>query len=147
MILSRRLSFHTPGLLGRKEPSVIVKLRSKRLSGLFTEVWERLPAADQALLSSRTRLIVDDPVLLPKNQRAILGAVMVVSVRKSITLVYLSPRKLPRQSDSFVRGVIANLLAQIFCGHPDQDSTEFESEANERVRGWGFPGSTDRIGD
>jgi len=139
--------------LGWKEPSVIVKLRSKRLAGLFEEVWERLPAADQALLSSRTRLIVDDPVLLPKNQRTILGAVIVVSVRKSITLVYLSPRKLPRQPDSFVQCVIANLLAHVFCGHlcyvlsTHSDSIPFESEANERVRAWGFPGSTDRIGD
>jgi len=131
---------------------MVIKLRSKRLAQLFAEVWEHLPEADQALLSKRTRLIVDNPDCLPKGQISVWGAAFSVQVRKSILIVYLSPRKLPCQSNQFVRYVIAHELAHIFCGHLDQlffspltDSTleayqeKFESETDEQVRRWGFP--------
>jgi hypothetical protein len=131
---------------------MVIKLRSKRLAQLFTEVWDRLPEADRALLSERTRLVVDNPNVLPKGQRPAWGAAMGIAVRKSISIIYLSPRKLPRQADDFVRYVIAHELGHIFCGHTDQlllsplndaaheESQErFEKEANEQVSLWGFP--------
>jgi len=130
---------------------VKIKLRSKRLARLFTDVWERLPEADRALLSDRTRLVIDDPIFLPKEnlrQVPVWGAVISVGVRKSITIVYLSQRKLPRQSDDFVRYVIAHELGHVFCGHTgelfssssdDLTHEAFESEADERARVWGWP--------
>jgi len=131
---------------------MVIKLRSKRLAQLFGEVWECLPEADRALLAHKTRLVVDAPVFLPKENLSVWGAAVGIGVRKSIAIVYLSPRKLPRQSDDFVRYVMAHELAHIFCGHLDQlflppltDSTleanqeKFESEADERVSAWGLP--------
>ena len=131
---------------------MVIKLRSKRLAHLFAEVWERLPEKDQTLLSNRARLVLDNPNFLPKGQRPVWGAAMGIGVKKSIAIVYLSPRKLPRQSDNFVRYVIAHELAHIFCEHVDQlffsaltdstckeDQAAFEVEANEQVRRWGFP--------
>ena len=129
-----------------------INLRSKRLAQLFTEVWEHLPAADRVLLSERTKQVVDNPNFLPRGQIPTWGAAISIRVRKSIAIVYLSPRKLPRQSDDFVRYVIAHELAHIFCRHTEQlflsplnDSTTeksqkgFESRADEQVRVWGFP--------
>ena len=129
-----------------------ISLRSKRLAQLFGEVWERLPEADRALLTERTRLVVDNPDFLPAGQIPVWGAAIGIKFRKSIAIVYLSPRKLPRQTDDFVRYVMAHELAHIFGGHTEQlflsplnDSTDqksqerFESEANEQVRVWGFP--------
>src|SRR5688572_18383119 len=134
---------------------MVIRLRSKRLAHLFAEVWERLPEADQALLSKQTRLVLDDPVFLPKedaHQKTVWGMAISIGVRKSIAIVYLSQRKLPRQSDDFVRYVIAHELGHIFCGHTDKlfsplptDLTKevgeeiFESEADEQASVWGFP--------
>jgi len=134
---------------------VVIKLRSKRLAQLFAEVWEHLPAADQALLSHRTKLVLDNPGVFPPgyvNRRSVWGMAIAIGVKKSIALIYLSPRKLPRQPDSFVRYVIAHELAHIFCGHiehlffsalsdsnGDEDEGRFEVEANEQVKRWGFP--------
>ena len=131
---------------------MVIKLRSKRLAQLFAEVWERLPEKDRALLSNRVRLVLDNSNFLPKGQRPVWGAAMGIAVRKSISIVYLSPRKLPRQSDGFVRYVIAHELGHIFCGHLDQllfsplndaiydESQErFEKEANMQVHLWDFP--------
>lgn len=125
---------------------MVIRLRSKRLAELFAEVWERLPETDQALLAERTRLVLDNPSVLPTAYSPTWGAAMGIGVKKSIAIVYLSPRKLPRQPNDFVRYVIAHKLGHIFCGHLDQlnDSTDeegekFESEANERVSVWGFP--------
>lgn len=131
---------------------MVIKLRSKRLAQLFGEVWERLPEEDRALLSEWTRLVVDNPNFLPKGQIPVWGAAIGIKFRKSIAIVYLSPRKLPRQTDDFVRYVMAHELAHIFGGHTEQlllsplnDSTDeksqerFELEANKQVRVWGFP--------
>ena len=126
---------------------MVIKLRSKRLIHLFAEVWERLPEADRVLLSERIGLVLDNPVLLPTEYSPVWGAAMGIGVKKSIAIVYLSPRKLPRQPNDFVRYVIAHKLGHIFCGHLDQlfdDSTDeesqaFESEADEQVSAWGFP--------
>ena len=114
-----------------------VSLKSQRLAALFSEVWERLPAADQALLSKRTRLIVDDPVLLPKGQRDIFSAVLVVGAKRFITIVYLSPCKLPQQEDSFIQYVIALQLANIFCERLSYSPNR--REAKLLARQWGFP--------
>ena len=128
-----------------------IKLRSKRLARLFAEVWERLPEADQALLSHKTKLVVDNPIFLPKeNLRHIRvwATVIVIGVRKSIAILYLNPQKLPRQSDDFIKYVIAHELGHVFCGHIDElfssasdDLTReaFESEADERASTWGLP--------
>jgi len=131
---------------------VVIKLRSKRLAYLFTEVWERLPETDQALLSKRTRLVLDDLGFLPKAYLSAWGVAMGIGVKKSISIVYLNPRKLPRQPDHFIRYVIAHELAHIFCDHLDQlffspltDSDSetgresFEVEADRQARRWGFP--------
>jgi hypothetical protein len=131
---------------------LVIKLRSKRLAQLFSEVWQGLPEADRALLSKRTKLVVDNPNFLPKGQIPVWGAALGIKFRKSIAIVYLSPRTLPRQSDDFVRYVIAYELAHILCGHigqlflsPLNGTTQeeyqerFESEANEQVSLWKFP--------
>jgi len=134
---------------------MVIKLRSKRLAHLFAEVWEHLPEADQALLSKQTRLVLDDPVFQPKEEahrKTVWGIAISLGVRKSIAIVYLSQRKLPRQSDDFVRYVIAHELGHIFCGHTDDlvsshsnDLTDdecpdlFETEADEQASVWGFP--------
>lgn len=122
---------------------MVIKLRSKRLAQLFAEVWQHLPEADRTLLASRTRLVVDNPNFLPKSYRPIWGAALAIGVKKFIVIVYLSPRKLPRQPDDFVRYVIAHELGHIFCGHMDQllndDRQEgFVAAANEQVNRWGF---------
>ncbi len=122
---------------------MIIRLRSKRLARLFAEVWEHLPKEDQTLLSSRTRLVVDSADFLPKGYRPTWGTVISITFRKSITVLYLSQRKLPRQSDDFIKYVIAHLLAHIYCGHIDEvdceeRQDEFEMEAQERVRQWGL---------
>ena len=128
-----------------------IRLRSKRLARLFADVWECLPEADRALLSHKTKLVVDNPIFLPKENLRHLrvwATVIVIGVRKSIAILYLSPRKLPRQSDDFVRYVIAHELGHIFCGHIDElfsassdglPLEAFESEADERASAWGLP--------
>jgi len=87
-------------------------------------------------------------LFLPKNHKPVWGAVIYVRLRRSIAILYLSPRKLPRQTDSFVRYVIAHELAHVRKGHAKQlfrlianESTvaNFEREANEQARQWGFP--------
>jgi len=134
---------------------MVIRLRSKRLAHLFTEVWEHLPEADQALLSKQIRLVLDDPVFLPKeyaHQKTVWGMAISIGVKKSIAIVYLSPRKLPRQSGDFVRYVIAHELGHIFCGHTgdlvsshpndltdDEWPNLFETEADEQASVWGFP--------
>jgi|GEM_PF-1420027 len=134
---------------------MVIRLRSKRLAHLFAEVWEHLPEADQVLLSKQTRLVLDDPVFQPKEyarQKTVWGMAISIGVRKSIAIVYLSRRKLPRQPDDFVRYVIAHELGHIFCGHTDElfsplpsdltreaDEEIFESEADEQASVWGFP--------
>ena len=122
---------------------MVIRLRSKRLARLFVEVWEHLPEEDQALLSSRTRLVVDSADFLPKGQRPAWGTVISITFRKSVTVLYLSQRKLPRQSDDFIRYVIAQLLAYIYCGHVEnvnceERQDEFETEAQARVKQWGL---------
>jgi len=96
---------------------MVVNLRSKRLAHLFAEVYEQLPETDSTTLSHQSLLVVDDPIFLPKDQAPIFGAVIRVSVKKAILIVYLSPRKLPRQSDCFVRQVIRDLLRSITDGN------------------------------
>jgi hypothetical protein len=90
---------------------VVIKLRSKRLAQLFSEVWNRIPQRDRDSIASRAPLIVDNPLFLPKNHRPVWGAFICVRLRRSIAILYLSPRKLPSQSDAFVRYVIAHELA------------------------------------
>jgi hypothetical protein len=133
---------------------VVIKLRSQRLAQLFAEVWERLPAADQTLLSHRTKLVLDNPSVFPSgylSHRSVWGMAIGIGVKKSIAIVYLSPRKLPRQPDDFVKYVIAHEFAHIFCGHVEQlffsalsdsceeDQEAFEVEADQQVSVWGFP--------
>ncbi len=134
---------------------MVIKLRSKRLAQLFTEVWEHLPEKDRALLAQKTRLVLDNPNFLPithSHQTALWGAALGIGVKKSIAIVYLSPRKLPHQSDKFVRYVIAQKLGHIFCGHieqlflsPHTDSPlegcqeRFVWEADRQASLWGFP--------
>jgi len=134
---------------------MVIKLRSKRLAQLFAEVWERLPATDQTLLSHRTKLVLDNPSVFPSgylSHRSVWGVAIGIGVKKSIALVYLSPRKLPRQSNDFVKYVIAHELAHIFCGHiehlffsalsdstGEEDEERFEVEADQQVSAWGFP--------
>ena len=127
---------------------MVVSLRSKKLAKIFAEVWQGLPKKDRDFITSRAPLIVDNPLFLPKNHRPVWGAVICVRLRRSIAILYLSPRKLPSQSDSFVRYVIAHELAHVRKGHAEQlfrltanESTEakFEQEANEQARRWGFP--------
>jgi len=131
-----------------------IRLRSKRLAQLFAEVWRDIPEADRALLADRARLVVDDPIFLPKansHQILVWSAVISIGVRKSITILCLSPRNLPHQPDNFVRYVIAHELAHIVCGHlelfssypngitPTNRQTLFESEADARANLWGSP--------
>lgn len=127
---------------------MVVSLRSKRLSALFSEVWNNLPKKDRDSISGRTLLIVDNPIFLPKNYKPIWGAVICVKLRRSIVILYLSPRKLPQQPDSFVRYVIAHELAHVRKDHAEKlfsvetnKATEarFEKEANEQARRWGYP--------
>lgn len=125
---------------------MVNKLRSKRLTHLFQEVLEHLPKKDRALLSRRILLITDDPQFIPKGQRPIWGAAVGIKFRKSIALIYLSQRKLPRQPDDFVRYVMAHKLAHVFCGHIEKlfeitelDYAGLESEADAQVKKWGFP--------
>lgn len=95
---------------------MVVKLRSSRLALLFSEVWERLPEKDSHTLSNQALLIVDDSIFLPKGQ-APYGAVISVSVKKTILIVYLSQRKLPKKSDCFIKQVITDLLGSITGDH------------------------------
>jgi len=127
---------------------MVISLRSKRLTALFSEVWNSLPKKDRDSISSRTLLIVDNPIFLPKNHRPVWGAVIYVRLRKTVAILYLSPRKLPQQSDSFVRYVIAHELAHAHKDHAKKlfgakanESTRasFEKEAREQARRWGFP--------
>jgi hypothetical protein len=120
---------------------VVIKLRSKRLSRLFEEVWERLPQADRTLLSKRIMLIVDSADFIPKGHRPAWGAAISIKFRKSIAIICLSPRKLPRRSDKFIRYVIAHLLAHVYCGHIESDEkpSVLEKEANAKAKRWGFP--------
>lgn len=127
---------------------MVISLRSKRLTALFSEVWNSLPKKDRDSISSRTLLIVDNPIFLPKNHRPTWGAVICVRFRKDFLIVYLPPRLLPQQPDSFVRYVIAHELAHVKKRHAERllsstanESTEarFEKEASEQARRWGFP--------
>ena len=127
---------------------MVVSLRSKKLAKIFAEVWQRLPKKDRDFITSRAPLIVDNPLFLPKNHRPVWGAFICIRLRRSIAMLYLSPRKLPSQADSFVRYVIAHELAHIRKRHAEQlfrltanESAEakFEREANEQARRWGFP--------
>ena len=127
---------------------MVIELRSKRLAHLFAEVWHHIPKRDRDSISRRALFIVDNPLFLPKNHRPVWGAVICVQLRRSIAILYLSPRKLPSRSDSFVRYVIAHELAHVRKGHAEQlfsvtanESTvaKFEREANAQARRWGFP--------
>ena len=127
---------------------MVINLRSKRLSALFSEVWNNLPKKDRDSISGRTLLIVDNPIFLSKNHGPLWGAVICVRFRKSIVILYLTPRKLNQQSESFVRYVIAHELAHVRKDHAEKlfsvtmnKTTEarFEREANEQARRWGFP--------
>ena len=127
---------------------MVVNLRSKRLTALFSEVWNNLPKKDRDSISGRALLVTDNPLFLPDNQKRVWGAVICVKFRKSIAILYLSPRRLPRQSDSFVRYAIAYRLAHILRGHHEQlflsplsEATEkrFEKEADRQVKRWGIP--------
>jgi len=127
---------------------MVINLRSKRLTALFSEVWNNLPKKDRDSISGRTLLIVDNPIFLPKNHHPVWGAVIVAHCRKSISILYLSPRKLPQQRDSFVRYVIAHEFGHLRRGHAEKLFTltedkiiedRFEREANLLARRWGFP--------
>ena len=124
---------------------MVNKLRSKRLTHLFQEVLEHLPKKDRALLSRRILLVVDDPFFIPKGHRAKWGAAIGVKFMKSIAIVYLSPRKLARQPEDFIRYVIAHELAHVRRGHIEQlfrptfNESDCEREADAQVKKWGFP--------
>jgi hypothetical protein len=127
---------------------MVVSLRSKKLAKIFAEVWQSLPKQDRDSISSRTLLIVDNPIFLPKNHRPVWGAVICVRLRKTVVILYLSPRKLPQQPDSFVRYVIAHELAHAHKDHAkklfrvkanEATRARFEKEAREQARRWGFP--------
>jgi hypothetical protein len=117
---------------------VIVKLKSKRLALLFAEVLERIPEQDRALIYERTRLVMDNPNLLPNGQRPTWGATIGISFRKTISIIYLSPHKLPQQPDDFIRYVIAHQLAHICFGHTENSSEEsvLDIEADQKARLW-----------
>lgn len=130
---------------------MVIKLRSKRLRDLFAEVIEKLPDKDRAAINERLMLVIDNSVFLPASKRPVLGAAVGVAVKKCVCLVYLSPRRLQKRSDSFVRYVIAHELAHVFLGHVErmvlstlsEDSEEaealYESEAQAQAERWGFP--------
>lgn len=120
-------------------------LRSKRLARVFSGVWESLPKKDQVLLSSKILLVVDDPFFIPKGHRPKWGAAIGIKFKKSIVIVYLSPRKLARQPEDFIRYVIAHELAHVRKGHIEQlflptfNEAACELEADQQVKKWGFP--------
>jgi predicted metal-dependent hydrolase len=127
---------------------LVIALRSKRLAHLFAKVWNQIPKRDRDSIARRAPLIVDNHLFLPKNHRPVWGSVICVRLRRSISILYLSPRKLPSQADAFVCYVIAHELAHVRKGHAEQlfrltanESTvaKFEREANEQGRRWGFP--------
>jgi hypothetical protein len=126
---------------------MVIRLRSKRLTLLFEQVWNQLPQRDRNYIIKRAPLIVDNPIFLPKNHRPTWGTVICVRLRKDFLIVYLSPRLLPQQADSFVRYVIAHELAHVRKRHAERlfSSTAkdieaiFEKEASEQARRWGFP--------
>jgi hypothetical protein len=130
---------------------VVNRLRSKRLRELFSDVWSKLPVADQALLSKRLLLVIDNSGLLPRSHPPVLGAAVGIGLKKFAAFVYLSPRRLQSYPDSFVRYVIAHELAHIFLGHieksvlstlaedSDEDEALYESEAKAQARRWGYP--------
>lgn len=126
---------------------MIIKLRSKRLAALFSEVWNKLPKRDRDSIAGQTLLISDNPLFLPQSQKATLGAVICVKFRKSIAIVYLAPRRLARQADSFIKYQIAHELAHIRMGHTEElfrasvdqaAEARFEREADQRAKRWGF---------
>jgi len=129
---------------------VVIKLRSKRLRDLFAGVLEKLPDEDRAAINERLMLVIDNSVFLPANSPPVLGAAVGVGVKHTVSLIYLSPRRLQKRSDSFVRYVIAHELAHIFLGHvermalstlaadSDEDEALYESEAKAQATRWGF---------
>lgn len=125
--------------------SVVINLRSRKLLRLFNEVLERIPSQeDKALLSKRIMLVVDSADFIPFGTKPKWGAVINITFKKSLAIVYLSPRKLPSQPDSFVGYTISKLLAHVVLGHIDEidceeRQDEFEKEADARVEAWSIP--------
>jgi hypothetical protein len=122
---------------------MVINLRSRKLLRLFNEVWGRLPKADKARLSKRIMLVVDSADFIPFGTKPKWGAVISIKFKKSLGVVYLSPRKLPSKPDPFVCSVIAKLLAHVVLDHIDQLDHEelpsqFDKEAKQKVKQWGF---------
>lgn len=125
-----------------------VRLRSKRLFLLFSEVLRKIPPNERDAIANRTLVITDNSQMLFGNQKPPWGSVVAVKYHKVIPIVYLRPRKLPLQSDPFIRYVIAYQLALIQCGHheqqflyddlPDEVRERFGAEVNTRLRCWGI---------
>ncbi len=120
---------------------MVINLRSRKLLRLFNQVWEHIPQADKTLLSKRIMLVVDSADFIPFGQKPKWGAVISIRFKKSLAIVYLSPRKLPRQPDSFVSYTIAKLLAHVVLGHinkidREERLDELEKEADARVAAW-----------
>ena len=124
---------------------MVINLRSRKLLRLFNKVLERIPSqADKALLSKRIMLVVDSADFIPFGQKPNWGAVISIRFKKSLAIVYLSPRKLPSQPDSFMCYTISKLLAHAVLGHiekidDEEKQHEFEKEADARVAAWSIP--------
>jgi len=125
-----------------KGVGVVINLRSRKLLRLFNKVLKRIPSQkDKALLSKRIMLVVDNADFIPFGQKPKWGAVISIRFKKSLVIVYLSPRKLPSRPDSFVCYTISKLLAHVVLGHIEEidceeRQDEFEKEAEARVASW-----------
>src|SRR5262245_32486391 len=100
---------------------MILNLRSKRLWRLFNDVLEHLPnKKDKALISKKLMLVVDSADFIPFGKKPKWGAIISIKFKKSLAVLYLSPRRLPSQPDEFIKHIIASLLAHVVLGHLDK---------------------------
>jgi len=124
---------------------VVINIRSRKLLSLFNEVWRLIPnQRDKALLSKRIMLVTDNIDFIPIGTKPKWGAVISIRFKKSLAVLYLSPRRLLSQPADFVRHIIASLLAHVVLGHLDEiddeeKHEEFEREADRQAKHWLSP--------
>ena len=118
-------------------------LKSRRLAGMFADVWQSLTVEDRNQISNRLTVVSDHSVLryiLTGGDEIVNGAA--VPIHSGGCFVFLNALELRKEPDEFVRYVIAHELAHAYHNHTGRfelDRKTKEAQADRRAKLWGFP--------
>lgn len=125
-------------------------LKSRRLAGMFADVWQSLPVGDRIYLNSALMVVSDHAVLrvivtdgMPSDDYG-----MAVHPGGERFFISLGAAALRSQRPAFVRHVIAHELTHVYHKHTDKRRTKInETQANATAARWGYPESPPERGD